>query len=78
MKEVSLGQNPLLHLTGWWSPAKLVAKKDSVLVPRTLCQYSLLKKTVLVEIYSPSDKPIQLYSKITLGTTGSRFPAAIG
>ena len=48
-------------------PSKLVAHRDAVRVARSLCHCSQLGKTVHVEIYNPSDEPVQLYSITTLG-----------
>ena len=47
-------------------PSKLVALRDAVLVARNLFQLRQLERTVPVEIYNPSDDPVQLYSKTTL------------
>ena len=34
---------------------------------RTLCQQSQVEAEIPVELYNPSDEPVQLYAKTTLG-----------
>ena len=53
LQDVSLGQTPLLPMTGWWRLARLWPK-------RNVCQHSQLKKTVPIEIYNPCNETIQL------------------
>ena len=43
-------------------PSKLVAQRDAVLVASTLCEQGQLGRAVPVDIYNPSDEPVQLYS----------------
>ena len=48
-------------------PSKLLLERDHVLVARTLCQQKQVEAEIPVELYNPSDKPVQLYARTTLG-----------
>ena len=48
-------------------PSKLLLEKDHILVVRTLCQQKHIEAEIPVELYNPSDEPVQLYAKMTLG-----------
>ena len=48
-------------------PSKLLLERDHVLVARTLCQQKQVNTEVPVELYNPSDEPVQLYARTTLG-----------
>ena len=45
----------------------MLLERDHVLVVRTLCQQSQVEAAIPVELYNPSDEPVQLYAKMTLG-----------
>ena len=48
-------------------PSKLLLKRDHVLVARTLCQQKQVESEIPVVLYNPSDKPVPLYARTTLG-----------
>ena len=48
-------------------PSKLLLERDNVLVARTLCQQKQVEAEIPVALYNPSDKPVQLYARTTLG-----------
>ena len=48
-------------------PSKLLLERDHFLVARTLYQQRQLEAEIPVELYNPSDEPVQLYARTTLG-----------
>ena len=48
-------------------PSKVLGQKEALLVARTVCSRQQMNDFVPVEIYNPTDEPVQLYSKTTLG-----------
>ena len=40
-------------------PSKLLLERDHVLVARTLCQQKQVEAEIPVELYNPSDEPVQ-------------------
>ena len=48
-------------------PSHLVAQRQSILVARTLCQQTQAETSVPVEVYNPTDEPVQLYKNTSLG-----------
>ena len=44
-----------------------MAQKDSFLVARTLWQQRQAQGTIPVEVYNPTDEPVRLFDKTTLG-----------
>ena len=47
-------------------PSKLLLERDHVLVARTLCQQKQVEAEIPVELYNPSDQPVQCYATTTL------------
>ena len=48
-------------------PSKQVAQQQSLLIARTMCQQKQAETVVPVEVYNPTDEPVQLFKKTTLG-----------
>ena len=46
-------------------PSKLLLERDHVLVARTLCQQRQVESEIPVELYNPSEEPVQLYALLT-------------
>jgi hypothetical protein len=47
--------------------SKLLSQREPLLVAKSLCQHDQLKKVIPVEVFNPTDEPIQLYRDTTLG-----------
>ena len=48
-------------------PSSLMAQDHSILVARSLCRLEQVGHTIPVEVYNPTDEPVQLYRHTTLG-----------
>ena len=48
-------------------PSKTLGQKEALLVARSVCNSQQVHDVVPVELYNPSDEPIQLYRSATLG-----------
>lgn len=48
-------------------PSRMLAEKESLLVAKSMCQQQQIKDIVPVEIFNPTDDPVQLYKNTTLG-----------
>ena len=48
-------------------PSKVLGQQESLLVARSMCSGRQIQDVVPVELYNPSDEPVQLYKSVTLG-----------
>lgn len=48
-------------------PGRQVAQRQCLLIARTLCRQSQAEGVIPVEVYNPTDEPVQIFKKTTLG-----------